>query len=101
MASVPLSLLGASTVGAYKFELEVFDSEGNQLATDGWERKPDSRIVQIDRQDAALLETFRFAVKPGSYEVVVRAYPTDVPDLVMERRFPLDGFDERPDVSDL
>jgi GWxTD domain-containing protein len=101
LASVPLSLLAASTDGAYKFELEVFDSDGNQLATDGWERKPDSRIAQIDRQDAALLETFRFAVKPGAYEVVVRAYPTDVPDMVMELRLPLDGFDERPDVSDL
>ena len=101
LASVPLSLLAVSTDGAYRFELEVYDSDGNQLATDGWEKKPDSRIIEIDRPDAALLETFRFAVKPGSYEVVVRAYPTDVPDMVMEVRLALDGYAERPDVSDL
>jgi GWxTD domain-containing protein len=101
LASVPLALLGASTDGAYKFELEVYDSDGNKLATDGWDRTPDSRIAQIDRQDAALLETFRFAVKPGSYEVVVRAYPTDLPDMVMETRLPLEGYGTQPDLSDL
>ncbi len=101
LASVPVSILATGTAGAYTFDLKVFDADGNQLATEAWERKPDQRVAQIDRMDAALLETFRFGVKPGDYEVVIRAHPPDVPDMATELRLPLEGYPARPVVSDL
>ena len=82
LANVPLTMLAGGTTGAYRFELSVFDATDTQLYRDSWER-------QVSRQAAAyvesgtsyLLEPFRFGVRPGEYEVEIRAYPTDAPDL--------------------
>lgn len=102
LANVPLTMLAGGTTGAYRFELSVFDATDTQLYRDSWER-------QVSRQAAAyvesgtsyLLEPFRFGVRPGEYEVEIRAYPTDAPDLGERVRLSLVAFDGRPTASDL
>jgi GWxTD domain-containing protein len=55
----------------------------------------------VESGTSYLLEPFRFGVRPGEYEVEVRAYPTDAPDLGEWVRVPLAAFAERPSSSDL
>lgn len=102
LAHVPLSMLAASTAGAYRFELTVVGDDGTQLYRDGWERTVSERAAAFTDVDlSTLLESFRFGIKPGEYEVRLRAYPTDAADLGVSRVFTVQGFDEAPMASDL
>ena len=102
LANVPLTMLAGGTTGAYRFELSVFDATDTQLYRDSWERQLSQQAAAyVESGTSYLLEPFRFGVRPGEYEVEVRAYPTDAPDLGERIRLPLVAFDERPGTSDL
>jgi len=102
LANVPLTMLAGGTTGAYRFELAVFDQSDAQLYRDSWERQLSQQAVAyVESGTSYLLEPFRFGVRPGEYEVEVRAYPTDAPDLGERIRLPLVAFDGRPGTSDL
>lgn len=101
LANVPLDILGAGTTGAYRFELAVFDADGKRLYQDGWKRSLSDQASGLIRSGTTLLEPFRFGLKPGSYEVEIRAFPTDAPQLGTSARLPLSGYEGRPAASDL
>jgi GWxTD domain-containing protein len=102
LANVPLEMLAGGTTGAYRFELSVFDATDTQLYRDSWERQLSQQAAAyVESGTSYLLEPFRFGVRPGEYEVEIRAYPTDAPDLGERVRLPLVAFDERPASSDL
>ncbi len=101
LANVPLVILAASTTDTYRFDLAVFDGSGTVLYEDAWDRKLSERAATYVREGSSLLEPFQFGVMPGNYEVRVRAYPTDAPDMGQSRRLPVEAFAERPMVSDL
>lgn len=102
LANVPLTMLAGGTTGAYRFELSVFDATDTQLYRDSWERQLSQQAAAyVESGTSYLLEPFRFGVRPGEYEVEVRAYPTDAPDLGERIRLPLVAFDGRPGTSDL
>lgn len=102
LAQVPLSIMAGGTTGAYRFELTVFDSDDTQLYRDSWERNLTRRAAAYTGSDAStVLEPFRFGVRAGDYEVEMRAYPTDAPDLGKVVRVPVVAFAERPVASDL
>lgn len=101
LANVPLSMLGAGTTGAYRFEMAVFDSDGNRLYSDGWAREVSDRAAAFGGSGSSLLEPFRFGLRAGTYEVELRAFPTDAPDMGVVQRVAVDGFDQRPLASDL
>jgi len=102
LANVPLAMLAGGTTGAYRFELSVFDATDTQLYRDSWERQLSKQAATyVESETSYLLEPFRFGVRPGEYEVEVRAYPTDAPDLGERVRLPLVAFDGRPEASDL
>ncbi len=102
LANVPLTMLAGGTTGAYRFELSVFDATDTQLYRDSWERQLSQQAAAyVESGTSYLLEPFRFGVRPGVYEVEIRAYPTDAPDLGERVRLPLVAFDGRPTSSDL
>lgn len=102
LAQVPLRMLAGGTTGAYRFELTVFDSEGTQLYRDSWDRNLSNRAVAYTEADAStMLEPFRFGVRPGDYQVEIRAYPTDAPSLGASSVLEITAYDERPVASDL
>jgi len=102
LAQVPLAIMAGGTTGAYRFELTVFDHEGTQLYRDSWERNLSNRAAAYsEAASSTMLEPFRFGVRPGSYEVEIRAYPTDAPDLGARARIGVEAFAERPVASDL
>ena len=102
LAQVPLGMLAGGTTGAYRFELTVFDSESTQLYRDTWERSLSNRAAAYtEAASSTMLEPFRFGVRPGAYEVEIRAYPTDAPDLGTHARLPVVAYAERPVASDL
>ena len=102
LAQVPLAIMAGGTTGAYRFELTVFDHEGTQLYRDSWERNLSNRAAAYsEAASSTMLEPFRFGVRPGSYEVEIRAYPTDAPDLGTRARISVEAFAERPVASDL
>jgi len=102
LVNVPLAMLAGGTTGAYRFELSVFDATDTQLYRDSWERQlSENAAAYVESEASYLLEPFRFGVRPGEYEVEVRAYPTDAPDLGERVRLPLVAFDGRPEASDL
>ena len=102
LANVPLAMLAGGTTGAYRFELLISDSIGNSLYRDSWERALSDRAVAFVEHDAAsMMESFQFGVRPGSYEVEIRAYPTDAPDLGVATRRSFAAFPDRPGASDL
>lgn len=102
LANVPLAMLAGGTTGAYRFELSVFDATDTQLYRDSWERQLSTQAAAyVESGTSYLLEPFRFGVRPGEYEVEVRAYPTDAPDLGERVRLPLVAFDGQPKASDL
>lgn len=102
LANVPLTMLAGGTTGAYRFELSVFDATDTQLYRDSWERQLSQQAAAyVESGTSHLLESFRFGVRPGEYEVEVRAYPTDAPDLGERIRLSLVAFDGRPATSDL
>ena len=102
LVQVPLAMLAGGTTGAYRFELTVFDSEGTQLYRDSWDRNLSSRAVAYSESDAStMLEPFRFGVRPGDYQVEIRAYPTDAPSLGARSVLEVAAYDERPIASDL
>lgn len=102
LANVPLAMLAGGTTGAYRFELTVFDATDTQLYRDSWERQLSSQAAAyVESGTSYLLEPFRFGVRPGEYEIEVRAYPTDAPDLGERVRLSLEAFDARPAMSDL
>jgi GWxTD domain-containing protein len=95
-------MLAGGTTGAYRFELSVFDATDTQLYRDSWERQLSQQAAAyVESGTSYLLESFRFGVRPGQYEVEVRAYPTDAPDLGERIRLTLVAFDGRPASSDL
>lgn len=102
LAQVPLGMLAGGTTGAYRFELTVFDAEGTQLYRDSWERNLSNRAAAYTEAEAStMLEPFRFGVRPGEYEVEIRAYPTDAPTLGARSVLNVAAYDERPVASDL
>ena len=102
LVNVPLTMLAGGTTGAYRFELSVFDATDTQLYRDSWERQLSQQAAAyVESGTSYLLEPFRFGVRPGEYEVEIRAYPTDAPDLGERVRLPLVAFDGRPTSSDL
>jgi GWxTD domain-containing protein len=102
LTSVPLSMLAGGTTGAYRFELVVSDADGNVLFRDSWERKVSTRAAAyVQTDDSSLLESFRFGVRPGNYDLEIRVYPTDAADLGIREEIVLSAFVERPVASDL
>ncbi len=102
LAQVPLAMLAGGTTGAYRFELTVFDEGDTQLYRDSWERSLSERAAAYTgAASSTLLEPFRFGVRPGSYEVDIRAYPTDAPDLGTHERVTVQAYENRPVASDL
>lgn len=102
LAHVPLSIMAGGTTGVYRFELVVFDADETQLYRDSWERTLSSRAAAYaESGTSTLLEAFRFGVMAGAYEVELRAYPTDAPDLGTKVRLPIEAYSERPAASDL
>jgi len=102
LVNVPLTMLAGGTTGAYRFELSVFDATDTQLYRDSWERQLSQQAAAyVESGTSYLLEPFRFGVRPGAYEVEIRAYPTDAPDLGERIRLSLVAFDGRPGSSDL
>ena len=82
LVHVPLAMLAGGTTDAYRFEVTVNDSDGNQLFRDSWVREVSDQAATYVETDASyLLESFRFGLRPGVYEVDIRAYPTDAADL--------------------
>lgn len=102
LAHVPLSILAGGTTGAYRFELTVFDADDTQLYRDSWERTLSERAAAYaEIESSTLLEPFRFGVLPGAYEVELRAYPTDAPDLGTRARLSIEAYEGMPVASDL
>ena len=102
LAQVPLAMLAGGTTGAYRFELTVFDESDTQLYRDSWERSLSERAAAYaGAASSTLLEPFRFGVRPGTYEVDIRAYPTDAPDLGTHERVTVTAYEARPVASDL
>lgn len=102
VAQVPLSILAGGTTGAYRFELAVFDSEDTQLYRDSWDRILTERTAAFaGTGTSTLLEPFRFGVMEGAYEIEIRAYPTDAPDLGKRARLSIEGYAGMPVASDL
>lgn len=102
LAHVPLSILAGGTTGAYRFELTVFDSDDTQLYRDSWERTLSERAAAFaEIETSTLLEPFRFGVLAGAYEVELRAYPTDAPDLGTRARLSFEAYAGMPVASDL
>jgi GWxTD domain-containing protein len=102
LASVPLAMLAGGTTRAYRFELTVTDTDGNVLLRDSWEREVSARAAEFVETDASsLLESFRFGLRPGTYDVEIHAYPTDAADLGVREASAIEAFDERPVASDL
>ena len=102
LANVPLSMLAGGTTGEYRFEITVFDAQDTQLYRDSWERQVSQQaFAYAEAGSSRLLEAFRLGLMPGEYDIEVRAYPTDAPDLGVRTRIPLVAFDSRPVASDL
>lgn len=102
LAHVPLGMLAGGTTGAYRFEITVNDTAGNQLFRDSWVREvSDQAAIYVETDASYLLESFRFGLRPGEYEIDVRAYPTDAADLGVHETIALEAFAERPPASDL
>lgn len=102
LAQVPLAMMAGGTSGAYRFELTVFDSEDTQLYRDSWERNLSQRAAAYTGAAAStMLEPFRFGVRSGEYQVQMRAYPTDAPDLGVRSALTVQAYDEQPVASDL
>lgn len=102
VAQVPLAMMAGGTTGAYRFELTVFDGEGTQLYRDSWDRNLSNRAAAYTEATAStMLEPFRFGVRPGHYEIEIRAYPTDAPSLGARSVMDITAYDEQPVASDL
>lgn len=102
LAQVPLAMMAGGTTGAYRFELTVFDSEQTQLYRDSWERSLSNRAAAYTgAESSTMLEPFQFGVRPGEYEIEIRAYPTDAPDLGARTSLTVEAYAERPTASDL
>ena len=99
---VPLAMLAGGTTDAYRFEVTVNDRDGNQLFRDSWVREVSHQAATYVETDAStLLESFRFGLRPGEYEIDIRAYPTDAADLGVRQMIAIEAFAERPPASDL
>jgi len=95
-------MLAGGTTNAYRFEVTVNDMAGNQLFRDSWVRElSDQAAIYVETDASYLLESFRFGLRPGEYEIDVRAYPTDAADLGVHETIALEAFAERPPASDL
>lgn len=102
LVNVPLGMLAAATTGAYRFEILVSDADGNALFRDSWVRELSQRAAAYVGADASyMLESFSFGLRPGAYEVEIRAYPTDAADLGVRETVAVEAFDDRPIASDL
>ena len=102
LVHVPLAMLAGGTTDAYRFEVTVNDGDGNQLFRDSWVREVSDQAATYVEIDASyLLESFRFGLRPGVYEVEIRAYPTDAADLGVRQTIALEAFAEQPPASDL
>lgn len=102
LAQVPLAMMAGATTGEYRFELTVFDASGTQLYRDSWQRSLSDRAsAYVEAASSTMLEPFRFGVRPGEYEVEIRAYPTDAPSLGVRTRHSVDAYRSRPVTSDL
>ena len=102
LVNVPLGMLAGGTTDAYRFEVAVRDRDGNELFRDSWVRQLSDRAADYVEADASyLLETFRFGLRPGEYEIDVRAYPTDAADLGYRETIAIEAFEARPQASDL
>ncbi len=102
LVHVPLGMLAGGTTDAYRFEVTVNDSAGNQLFRDSWVREvSDQAAIYVETDASYLLESLRFGLRPGEYEIDVRAYPTDAADLGVHETIVLEAFAERPPASDL
>lgn len=101
LVSVPLDILAASTTDTYRFELAVFDEAGTRLYGEEWEREAGAAADAYRVEGAALLEVVQFGLRPGRYEVEIRAYATDSPALGAHARVPIEAYAGVPMASDL
>lgn len=102
LVNVPLAMLAASTSGAYRVEVVVRDAEGTTLHRDSWIREVSDRAAAYVGTDASyMLESFRFGLRPGGYEVEILAYPTDAADLGSRETIAVEAFPGQPVASDL
>lgn len=58
----------------YVVEVAVFDSTGTEIVRDGWRRAADCNVFRSDPA-ARVVDTFSFAVRPGSYTVEMAVTP--------------------------
>jgi GWxTD domain-containing protein len=102
LAQVPLAMMAGGATGAYRFEIVIRDSSGQQLKRDSWTTELSGRAAAYTEAEASsMLESFQFGLRPGSYEIEIFAYPTDAADLGVRRSLELQSFAERPLASDL
>lgn len=102
LVQVPLAILAGGTTGSYRFELYIHDADGTQLFRDSWIREVSGRAAAYAETDAStMLESFRFGIRPGTYEIEILAYPTDAADLGVRQTLALTAFAGRPVASDL
>lgn len=102
LVQVPLAILAGGTTESYRFELYIHDADGTQLFRDSWVREVSGRAAAYTETDAStMLESFRFGLRPGTYEIEILAYPTDAADLGVRQTLPVTAFAGRPVASDL
>lgn len=101
VATVPLSILAASTQSRYRFEVAVRDGEGNVLYRDSWERPVSRRASELAGQGATLRESFQFGLRPGNYVVALTAHPADAPQLAVGTEQAIQALSDAPVASDL
>jgi GWxTD domain-containing protein len=102
LVQVPLAMLAGSATGAYRFEIVVNDADGQQLSRDSWTREVSGRAAAYtEAAESSLLESFRFGLRPGAYEIEILAYPTDAADLGVRQSYALTAYADRPLASDL
>lgn len=81
----------------YRFEVAVLDSTGLELLRNGWPREVPAAFARS--RGASAMESFGFAVAPGTYRVRLRAVPEA--GAAVERDVEIRAFGSRPDISDL
>ncbi len=98
LVELRLGSLAATRAGParYRVEIAVTDSAGLELMRDGWARD----VPDVARaRGASAVESFRFAVSPGRYRVLVRVVPES--GSTLERNAEITAYGAAPGMSDL
>lgn len=101
LANVPLSIMRAATADTYRLDLTVLDDTGTALFREGWNRELSEAAAAASGPGVSIQESFRFAVRPGSYVLELRAFAPETRDVAASGRVEFEGFAEAPLVSDL